>query len=509
MRIKILFTGIISFCMLHAAAQKNIPGNTEDPAGTFDRYIQQALAEWKTPGISIVVVKDSNVVFKKAYGVQDLRTKIPTATNTLSACASTTKAMTAVCMAMLVDEGKLKWTDKVGDLLPGFRLADYTATAEITVKDLFTHNTGLGNADLLWVFGYNRAEIMKRMEAIPTAYSLRSSFIYQNLMYMVAGELIRQVSGKTWDDFITERLFRPLGMNNTYADHSKIPSNALQNTPHYKDEDDSDRIKPILYLTEDNVGAAGGVWSCVDDISKWLRFLNDSSIINGKRLLKPETFSMLFKTHSIVTPQEFYPTQRATKPHWMTYGLGWFQEDYRGKMVQFHTGSLDGLVAICGMIPDDKTTIYILANLDHSEIRHALMYKAFDLWSFQKDNSHDWSHELYLLYKGIIDTAKKKDAEQLSKRVMGTKPSLDLKEYAGKYSNPLYGDAEILLQQDSITIHFPGNAFNMVLKHWHYDTFRGYFNYWWVGKTFVQFTLNADGKVAGFSFDGIGYSKTK
>lgn len=502
-----LLTGFLTLLIFYATAQKKVPvpGKQYDPSLIFDSYIRQALTEWNTPGLSVVVVKDSSVVFKKAYGVQSTDTKAPYSTNTLSTCASTTKAMTAVCMAMLVDEGKVKWNDRVADLLPGFRLSDYAATAEITVKDLFTHNTGLGNADLLWVFGYDRTEILKRMKTIPPAYSLRSGFIYQNLMYIVAGELIRQVSGKSWDEFITERIFRPLEMNNTYADHSKIPPAAMQTTPHFRDEDNGDIIKPISYITTDNVGAAGGVWSCIDDMSKWLKFLNDSARVNGKRLLKPETFAELFKPQSIVTSQEFYPTQRIIKPHWMTYGLGWFQQDYRGKMVQFHTGSLAGLVAICGMIPDEKTSVYIFGNLDHSEIRHALMYKAFDLWSFHQDN--DWSHEFYQLYKGIRDTAKKKEAEQLSKRVPDTKPSLPLQDYAGKYNSIIYGEAELVFHNDSLTIHFPDNIYTVFLKHWHFDTFRGYFNYWWAGKTFVQFMLNADGKVSGFSFDGIIYSK--
>jgi CubicO group peptidase (beta-lactamase class C family) len=473
----------------------------------FDNYIQKSLPTWKTPGLSVVVVKDGKVVLKKAFGVKNNINKEPYTTATLSTCASTTKAMTALCMGILVDEGKVKWTDKVVDILPDFRLSNPNTTAEITVKDLFTHNAGLGNADLLWVLGYSQAEILHRMQFIPMAYSLRSSFIYQNVMYIVAGEVIKKVSGKSWSEFITERIFTPLNMTNTYADYSKIPANASKTSPHYKDKDLGDSIKAISYLDGDIVGPAGGVWSCVDDMSKWLQFLQDSTKVNGKPTLKAETFAELFKPQSFVTASEFYPTARITKPHWTTYGLGWFQQDYRGKMVQFHTGSLDGLVAINGTIPEERISIYIFGNLDHTEIRHALMFKAFDLWSFQ-DDTKDWSNDFFKLYKGIIDNARKRESEQLAKRVLNTHPSQPLATYIGKYESELYGTAEVTLKNDALIVTQPNNI-SFTLEHWNFDTFLGMSNNWWWGKSGVQFSLDAEGKSAGFSLDGIPFSKVK
>jgi CubicO group peptidase (beta-lactamase class C family) len=509
MRKQVTFIALFLLVITSLTAQKRPKtGGTIafDPAGIFDNYIQTALQQWQTPGLSVVVVKGNEVVFKKAYGVQDINTRAPYTTSTLSTCASTTKAMTAVCMAMLVDEGKIRWDDVVSDILPEFKLADPYTTAEITVKDLFTHNTGLGNADLLWALDYPRSEILRRMQFIPPAYSLRSSYIYQNLMYIVAGEVIKKISGKTWDEFITERIFRPLGMNNTFADYSKISPASSRTTPHFKDPDDNDMIKAISYLTDDNVGAAGGVWSCTDDISKWLRFLNDSARVDGKRLLEAETFAELFKPQALIPASEFYPTMRLTKPHWTSYGLGWFQHDYRGKMVQFHTGSLDGLVAICGMIPADKVAVYVFGNLDHSEIRHALMYKAFDLWSFSDFSyNNDWAADFYKLYKSIADTGKKREAEQVAKRVPDTHPSLTLKEYCGRYTSRIYGDAEVIYRNDSLILQLSGNKFSLLLKHWNYDTFRGWYSYWWMGKSFIEFRLNTEGKVSGFSLDGIEY----
>lgn len=472
-------------------------------ADRFDAYIQNAMQLWKTPGMSVVVVKDKQIVFKKAYGVTDITKQTPFSTSTISICASTTKAMTAVCMGMLVDEGKVKWSDKLSDVYPELKLYDNYANSEITIKDLFTHNTGLGNADWLWVLDYSMDTILHQMRYMQPEYSFRSSFIYQNLMYMVAGEVIHKVSGKPWDVFIKEKLFEPLGMSNTYASYKLSAAQINRITPHYMFDDSV--IKTIPYIDSRTVGAAGGVWSSTDDINKWMMFMLDSGRVNGKALLKPETYSELFKPAAMVPSGEFYPTQKLTHPHWTTYGLGWFQQDYKGKMVQFHTGSLDGAVAILGLIPDANFGIYIFANMDHTEIRHALMFKAMDLWVLN-DDKNDWSKDFYKMYVQLHSDQQKEEKDFEAKRVTGTKPSLPLSSYAGTYTNEIFGKAEIVMQGDSLVLKFQSDV-NVNLSHWHYDTFLGKFEREWYGESAVQFSLNSEGKVSRFDFLGMTYNK--
>ena len=479
---------------------------TKDPSGypaVFESYIRQALGLWKTPGISIVVVKDDNVVFKSGFGFANLETREPFTTSTLSICASTTKAMTAVCMGMLVDEGKIKWSDKVADVYPGFRLSDNYASAEITIKDLFTHNTGLGNADFLWILGFPLDTIIAKMRLLEPAYSFRSSFIYQNLMYMVAGEVIHHVSGKPWETFIRERLFAPLGMFHTYPTYSQSLKEPSHITPHYFGSDSA--VRTIPYLEAKGIDAAGAVWSCAEDIQKWVRFMLDSAKTGSVRLLKPETYATLFKPQSIVTQEEFYPTARLTKPHWTTYGLGWFQEDYHSQMIQFHTGSLDGAVAIIGLVPESHFGVYIFGNLDHSELRHALMYKAMDLWCFQ-DNSRDWSRDFYDLYTSMHQESAKRQSAEDAKRVLNTKPSLSLVAYCGKFHNNVYGTAEIQLKGDTLWLKYPNNIL-VWLEHWNFDTFQGNFEHFWFDKSKVQFSLDEKGAVSRFEMGGIVYQK--
>ncbi|HLK27525.1 MAG TPA: serine hydrolase [Puia sp.] len=485
---------LVSFSLF---SQKN------NNAATFEKYVQNALQVWKTPGMSMVVVKDGKVVYKNGFGVTELGKPDKFTTSTLSICASTTKAMTAVCMGMLVDEGKIKWSDKVSDIYPALKLYDNYASSELTVRDLLTHNAGLGNADWLWVIGTDPDTIINRVRYLEPAYSFRSSFIYQNIMYMAAGEVIHKVSGKTWDDFIKERLFTPLGMTHTYPTYKFSVSEPSHISPHWMYDDSV--VKPIPYLDAKGIDAAGGVWSCADDISKWVMFMLDSATVNGKKLLKPETYSELFKPQSMVTNEEFYPTQQITKPHWKTYGLGWFQEDYRGNMLQFHTGSLDGAVAIIGLIPDQHFGVYIFGNRDHTELRHALMYKAIDLWCFN-DNSKDWSLDFFALYKKLKEDVRKKEIEKESKRVLNTIPPVEMSAYEGKYSSEIFGHAEIIFHNDSLLLKYPNNI-SLHLTHWNYNTFVGKYNYQWFGKSWIQFSLNELGKVDQFEMDGLVYKK--
>jgi CubicO group peptidase (beta-lactamase class C family) len=489
----------IFYCV--SPAQKNVVNNDAKWIASFDEYIQHSLPVWQTPGISVAIIKDGKIIFKKAYGLREIGKPQPFTTSTLSACASTTKAMTAVCMGMLVDEGKIKWTDKVMDVLPAFKLADPYSSSEITILDLFTHNAGLGNADNLWVFGYSREEILQRMQLMVPAYSLRSSYIYQNLMYIVAGQVIKAVSGKTWDEFLKERIFTVLGMNNSFTDYSALTAGMDMTMAHFKDKD---TIKAIPYIYSDNIGPAGGVWSCADDMAKWIQCVLDSTKINGKRLLKPGTYATLFTPH-VIAPLTMYPTMEILKPHWFTYGLGWFQHDYRGKMIQFHTGSLAGLTAIAGLIPEEHFGIYIYGNLDHAELRHALMYKAFDLFAFN-DDTRDWSSIFFKHYTAIADTAKKHEKEELAKRVLNTQPALPLTAYTGKFLNKRLATIEVMLKDDKLVLALPGKI-NLNLEHWSYETFRGNYEHWWFGNSWIQFVPDKEGKIQSVVIDGIEYDK--
>ncbi len=445
--------------------------------------------------------EDGKVIFKKGYGVRDNTKSDVVNTETLFACASTTKAMTATCMGILVDEGKVKWDDPVIKYLPEYQLYDPYVTRELRVRDLFLHNSGVGNADFVWgLMNIPVNEIFLKMRDVKPSYSFRSGFIYQNIFYIAAGEVIRKVSGKPWEVFIQERIFTPLGMARTVPSRKFIKDDN-QTRPHFKIEG---KISPISYTLDETVGPAGSVWGSIDDMSKWVVCMLDSSKYPGGRLLKKETWKEMFKPQTIVTDAEFYPTQQVTKPNWKTYGLGWFQHDYKGRKLNFHTGSLSGLTAINAQIQEDNVGFYIFENYDHAELRHALMYKALDL--FALGGNRDWSTEFLKLYTGIHEKGEKAEKEFEAKRVMNTKPSLALSEYAGTYTSPLYGTATITLSGNQLAIDL--NKFiSAKVEHWNYDTFRGWFDEKENGKVNARFFLTADGKVEKVNMEGLEFTK--
>lgn len=468
----------------------SIVGLCQNNVELLDKYVESSRNQWKVPGLAITVVQDGKVVFSKGYGVRQLGKNETVTTETLFGAMSTTKAMTVACLAMMVDEGKVNWDDKVIKHLPNFRLGDSYITNELRVRDLLIHNTGLPNTDFLWGWTPELSpnEIVSRMQYANPVYSLRSSFIYQNIMYLVAGQVIEKVSGMSWEKFIAQRLFAPLDMKNTFPNLALSQKYQNRSASHFEIKD---KIQVIPEDSADSIAAAGAVWSTADDIAKWVTFLLENKAANGKPLLKPETLNELFKPQTMVTQSQFYTTAAITKPHWTTYGLGFFQHDYRGEMVNFHTGSLAGRTAIIGLLRDKKLGVYIFGNLDHAEVRHALMYKVFDLFAFN-DNSRDWSSEFKTLYDGIKEQGKKREAEMKAKRVLNTKPSLPLSAYAGKYSSPFYGTVEIIFTDGKLTATL-SKSVGAELGHWQFDSFMGAWNNSWDGESLFSFQLSPVG----------------
>ncbi|HEY7698179.1 MAG TPA: serine hydrolase, partial [Vicinamibacteria bacterium] len=435
MRTWIAFTGALLLQLGRAAAE------TPPALVGFDEYVAKGVADWQIPALAIAVVKDGEVVFAKGYGVLELGKAEAANADTLFAIGSTTKAMTAAALGMLVDEGKLGWEDPVTKHLPWFQLRDPVVTREVTVRDLLTHRAGLPNADFLW-YGRDNAprDILFRMRYLPQETSLRSHFTYQNVMYAAAGAVVAEVSGMPWVDFVRSRILEPLGMSRTVTTLAATAGKGNVASPHFTLEG---KVQLIENASVDGVAPAGSIWSSVSDMAKWMRFLLEGTTPEGKRLLKEETLEELFRPQCIVDRDEFYPTQKLTRPKWATYGLGWFQQDYQGRVVDFHTGSIDGMVAIHGLIRSERLGVYVLANLDHAELRHALMYSVFDRYGSGKEPRRDWSADLLELYRSLAKDAEEKRAEVERKRVPGTRPSLPPEGYLGRYSDPLAGEATV------------------------------------------------------------------
>jgi len=466
---------------------------------SLDAFIQAGISDWKIPGLSVAVVRNDTVLLAKGYGERELGAGAEVDEHTLFGIMSTTKAMTAAAVAMLVDDGVVRWDDAVTKWIPEFEMPDPYVTRELSVVDLLTHRAGLGNADLLWVRGdMSEPEIFRRVRYLEPAYSFRAGYTYQNIMYGLAGELIERASGMSFGEFLRSRLWQPLGMDRTFASLSDVRATGDRNVSaaHYEI---NDTVRVIQDESVDVLASAGAVWSTASDMVRWISFLLDSARVDGEPLIEGESYSMLFRPHTIIPQEQFYPTTQRTKPHWTTYGLGWFQQDYRGHAVAFHTGSLDGRIAIVGLLPDRRFGIVVLANLDHAEFRHALMLQAFDLQLGGAERN--WSDELLQLYGGSARRADSARMREQSQRAGNTRPSLPLTEYAGAYTHSVWGDLVVETRTDGLWVVMGSNPqLTGGLSHWHYDTFRAHLGDGRSDPEWVQFVLGTSGRVAELRF---------
>jgi CubicO group peptidase (beta-lactamase class C family) len=445
-----------------------------DPSAleALDRYIAAAVADWNLPGLAISIVADDRVVFARGYGVRDIEVGDPVDTGTRFAIGSTTKAMVSVALGILVDEGRVEWDAPVLTYLPWFRVADPYLTREITVRDLLIHRAGFPNLDQIWSNpGFTGDEIVRRIAELEAVYSLRSSFIYQNVMYAVAGSVIEAVSGMPWDAFVKERILEPLGMQATEATLAALAGQANVAEPHLNTSGTPVRT---TNLPVDPVGPAGSVWSSVDDMARWLRFNLNGGELDGVRILREETLREILSPQ-VIAPASMYPTMTLVQPRFFTYGLAWFIHDYGTEDVIMHTGSIRGMNALAGMLPDRGIGVFILANSGGAELRHALMYRVFDLFSGAPER--DWSTELLALYgaraqaTGGAAAGAGPGVGAAGAAAEGATPSLPLDRYTGTFRAPVFGEVRLTLRNGALHL---ASEFDRAgrLTHVRHDTFR-------------------------------------
>ena len=462
----------------------------EAPLNGYDDYVNKALRDWEVPGVAIAVVKNDQIVFAKGYGLRKLGEPTPVNEQTLFAIGSSSKAFTATSIAILVDEGKVKWDDPVTKYLPGFEVFDPYVTRELTVRDLLTHRSGLQRGDFLWYGSeYDRDEILRRTRYLKPTWSLRSTFGYQNLMFLAAGQLVARVSGKSWDEFIKQRIFAPLAMTASSTSIKDLKASDNVSSPHAKIED---KVEVIPWRNIDNIAPAGSINSNVTDVAQWVRLQLGEGTYKNQRLFSSGVAKEMHTPQTVIRAEPpyslFYP-----EAHFLNYGLGWFLSDYRGRKLVEHGGAIDGMRAQVAMIPEEKLGLVILTNLNGTGMPVALMYRTLD--AFLGAPQRDWSAELLKTFKALEEQGKAAEKKLEADRIKGTQPTLALDKYAGTFKNELYGDVKVKHENGKLGLRY-GAAFTSELEHWHYDTFQARFVSSGVTKVNVTFSLNAQGRIA-------------
>jgi CubicO group peptidase (beta-lactamase class C family) len=484
------------------------------PPSDLDSYVANSMKIFDVPGIAVAIVKDGKIVLEKGYGVRKLGDPTPVDENTLFGIGSNSKAFTAAALATLVDEGKISWDDPVYERLKGFEMYDPYVSKEMRVRDLLCHRSGLGlgEGDLMfWPHTtFTRDEVVYRLRFLKPVTSFRTQFAYNNLMFVTAGQVVAEVSGKSWDDYLHDKIFMPLGMKSTNTSTNAFKAGGDWAFPHSKVEG---KLQVIPFENLDNAAPAGSINSSVADLSQWvLMQLNQGKIPGSEaRVFSEKSSHEMWSQQSILSVKEDPDDIASLRPHFSGYGLGWFLRDYKGRKLVGHSGGVAGFVTRVLMVPEENLGVIILTNAEEGYAFESILYHILD--SYFGGPTQDY----VAAFKAHDDKQKKDADETMSKaqqtRAADSKPSLLLERYAGDYSDPWYGTVTIRPENGGLVLKFLRTEKGTAdLQHWQYDTFKAHWRDRTVEDAFVTFALKPDGTIdhfkmvavsplADFSFD--------
>lgn len=475
-----------------AAAGPNLPPD-------LDGLVARVLKTFEVPGLSLAIVKDGQVLLARGYGLKRLDQPDPVDSRTLFGIASNSKVFTAVALGMLVDEGKIRWEAPVIDYLPEFQMFDPAVSREIAVRDLLCHRCGLGlgAGDLmLWpASDLNRKEILRRVRYIKPASSFRTTYAYNNIMFVVAGELLERVSGMRWEDFVREKIQKKVGMEWSNTSCALVEREENVAWPHVPLEG---KVVPVktLYLTE-NVNPAGGINSCAEDMAKWmLVLLNNGKLADGSQLVSERVMNAITNIVTPIPVSKPAPELAPAAMNFNGYGLGLRIRDYRRYKVLTHTGGLEGYVSQVWLMPEIGLGVTVLTNQESTAAFAALTNQIVDY--YLKAPKFDWV-EAYARFNERNARRSKEELDKIyASRKKETRPSLPPQEYAGLYRDAWYGEVEIKEEGGQLTIRFKHSPeLYGQLEHWHYDTFVArWFDRELRADAFVTFNLDQEGKVS-------------
>jgi CubicO group peptidase (beta-lactamase class C family) len=474
------------------------------PPRDFEQRVEGLRERIGVPGMAVAIVENDQVTFAKGFGVRELGAPERVDADTIFPTGSTGKAFTTADLAILVDQGKIGWDDKVTDRLPGFEMYDPWVTREMTIRDLLVHRSGLGlgAGDLMFVPRTNlsRAESVRRLRYIKPATSFRSGFAYDNVLYMVTGQLIEAVTGETWENFTAEHLLKPAGMPHSTSDDDVRWQKPNRAFPHARMDGGLRGVGTQEVLDERdvlgrNASPAGGLAISANDFARWLRIqLAGGKLVDSEaHLFSEKARDEMWKPQVLqpITPRE--GDLKPLQANFDTYALGWDVRDYRGTRIVWHGGAVFGFLAAVVLIPDRNVGFAIEINSEDREIINGLLFELLD--HYLDAPANDWPAKF--IAKKQQDVAEGLQAFNAKvARPAKVGPSLPLARYAGTYADPWYGNIDVAEKGGKLHIDFKSTPrMSGALDHWQYDSFVTRFDDRTIEPAYVTFGLDADGKV--------------
>jgi CubicO group peptidase (beta-lactamase class C family) len=425
--------------------------------------VQGMQGDWKVPGVALGVIQDGQVLLRAGFGQRDTSHPLPVTPQTVFAIGSASKAFTTMALGMLADENRLDWDHPVREYLPTFRLYDAFASERMTPRDLVTHRSGLPRHDLMWYNSpFSREELFLRLRYLEPNKDLRTLFQYSNLMFMTAGYLVGELSGGTWETFVERRILEPLGMRATNFSVEVTQQGEDFALPYQEKEG---QVRPIPFRTIDNVGPAGSINSTVDDMLAWLGLHIDQGKHGNLQIASAHTLAQIHTPQMVVQDAVF---QTFFQAELLSYGLGWFIQDYRGHVLIHHGGNIDGFSAHVSMLPHERAGIVVLTNLNDTLLPIALGFSIYDrLLGLEPV---DWSQRLKRVQDEVREAVKQGNATASPKNGPAGVPPHPLVDYAGEYEHPGYGTVSVKAEGEGLTATY--NDISYSLRHLNYDAFQ-------------------------------------
>jgi CubicO group peptidase (beta-lactamase class C family) len=472
-KIMLLLTVIISnIVLLHLSTAFSQEKVETDPFDGFPEYIEKVMAQWKVPGMAIGVVKDNKIIYIKGYGYRDVRKQLPVTPQTLFGIGSCTKAFTSMSIGMLVDDGKFEWDTPVYEFLPDFRLYDEYATIHTTPRDLLLHRTGIrGHNKVKYVSLIDRAYLFKILRYLEPNREFRDYFQYCNIMYQVAGHIVDRISGSTYEQFVSDRIFEPLSMLNSTISIEEFQK--LDNIAQpYMNFDFRNPWGKIYYNSDyysiqksykNVIAPSGGIYSCVEDMVEWIKLHLNRGKVGDKQIISTRNLRYM---HTPYMGIRYYPDDN--EEPLAAYGMGWYIQPYRGYYLIQHGGQMDGYIAYVSFMPFKNIGVVVLTNSYYHHAETIITENIYDrLLGLERIERSEKSLKSFL---NASKTLKKRTAEFWTSRPQSINVAHSFDKFAGKYENPGYGRIVVVYENSKLQVVFKG-IFTVPLRHYNGNVF--------------------------------------
>ncbi len=447
---------------ISVSAQVNI---AEEKLTDLDKIIENILRDWNVPGCGIGIVMKDRLVFARGYGYRDLEKRLPVTSNTLFQIASNTKLFTATAIGFMVEAGKLDWDKPVQKYVPQIRFYNDELNANVTIRDMLSHRTGISRHDNIWFKSdFTRQELFERLKYLEPSIPLRQGYLYNNMMYAAAGQIVEYFSGKTWEKFVEDSIFSPLHMTHSMFTVEEMQLKTDFMTPYYEKRDTTLLVPYPFYTKQQGIGPAGSIISSISDLSNWLIAQMNGGRFEDRQVIPRDIIAETMRPASITAsvPDKYYENLNSL------YGMGRVTLGYKGHYMTAHGGAIGGIYSNISFMPADTIGVIVFINGAHAGQLPGIITNTIYDRILNLGNT-PWSERSLKDYMKNKETLRETRKKPEIDRVPGTRPSHELNDFAGVYEDAAYGIMQITYVNGGLSFTF--NNTTLPLTHYHYDRF--------------------------------------